>query len=873
MYGFFVKGSIKNSVGYYTYETGKERCIYVEYVDTILIKDISLPRIGPEFTYSINSDSVAIFSRDINYFYIHDRKSDSITKCDLPIYKDNNGRGIGSILNIYYDRRNADFVFSGWGGICIFNHRNMKYTFYYSKPSENNSFSNFDTPVTSSIIDNIGNIWLGGYFSGITKIELSNAMFQNYNLNHVDDTKVGIINDVIESKEGKLLLATKSGLLITDTNFVSIILLKDTINSYAGCNKNWLTNILPIDDKIFVINSWGGYPIKLLKEGNNWHLKRNYFRRNINAACGIFCNKSFKIGDKIFYSSWGMGDPLVLTDETVDSIWFYTRDNQSKPIGISNLLSTLYLDSNYLWLGYSDKGIELYELANGKINTNIKDDSIYIDMQKVELELDKNISNLIKSSYISQFLKLSNGLLFALSTSGLYSIKDKFIQQHSIKGLERKQIKVVKQNPYNGDVWVGTTNGLYLVSKDLDHVIKRYDTRYGLNTPSINGLYFTQNGRLLVTTKKGISILKDRYFVKDQPVVIVNKLYNNNAIIIPEKGLYKFQSRDPLLRVDCLSNLNQSESNSSIRFKVPGTISKWTVTESGSEIYFALKAGRHKVLLQAASLNGEWTNPINTLFVKVPCSWYATLWFKSFAVLLIGLLLFIYYNEKLSQRRKERELKEVVQYLRLQTIHAQMNPHFIFNMLGTVQYYILKKDPLQANKLILKLSRLIRNYLDSSVKSSRAESGLSQLENTLRQELELIRDYMDFERIQANNNFEFDIYIDPNIDLDITTIPPMLLQPFLENAVKHGISYLHQGGVIELRIEAVGDNIRFIIRDNGVGRSESKRRQEESLRSYKSYGAELVMTKVEMLREMGYFIELYTKDLDEGFEVTILIQQ
>lgn len=215
--------------------------------------------------------------------------------------------------------------------------------------------------------------------------------------------------------------------------------------------------------------------------------------------------------------------------------------------------------------------------------------------------------------------------------------------------------------------------------------------------------------------------------------------------------------------------------------------------------------------------------------------------------------------------------ESLIRLLRLQVVQGQLNPHFIFNVLGSVQHAILTENPVEANRLLIRLSRLLRNFLDVTVQASLDDGFHTVQEISIRQELELIQDYIAFERIQMNEKFDFELDVDDDLDIDQTQVPPMLLQPILENAIKHGISYLEEKGIVSLSIRGDDDGLFICIRDNGVGREESKRRQEASLRPYRSHGSSLVHKKIALLNESGRGVSISELDLHPGLEVRLHI--
>jgi LytS/YehU family sensor histidine kinase len=239
-----------------------------------------------------------------------------------------------------------------------------------------------------------------------------------------------------------------------------------------------------------------------------------------------------------------------------------------------------------------------------------------------------------------------------------------------------------------------------------------------------------------------------------------------------------------------------------------------------------------------------------------------------YGFMLTGLVVWLLLRARRHRHEEDRQ-QHLLRMSRLQVIQGQMNPHFIFNVLGSIQHAILTEKPAEANRLLIRLSRLLRNFLDASVQASSNDTAGSLPEISLRKELELVQDYMAFERMQMNDKFDFVVDVDDELDIDQLHIPPMLLQPLLENAVKHGVSYLEAGGIVALELKEEGEGFIVFIRDNGVGREESKRRQRASLRAYRSHGSELVHEKIRLLNECGYAVSVTELDLAPGMEVQL----
>ncbi|WP_158851033.1 histidine kinase [Algibacter sp. L1A34] len=172
----------------------------------------------------------------------------------------------------------------------------------------------------------------------------------------------------------------------------------------------------------------------------------------------------------------------------------------------------------------------------------------------------------------------------------------------------------------------------------------------------------------------------------------------------------------------------------------------------------------------------------------------------SFLIILILLILYI-----LNIRNKQAELKQ--NNLRLQVLRTQMNPHFIFNALGSIQNFMMKNDARKASRYLSQFASLTRATLNNST----AES------ITLADEISMIENYIELEKMRKQNKFDYTINYDENLDLDFIRIPPMLNQPFIENAIKHGFKNIDKGGLLNITIKDKIDWIEFIIEDNGEG--------------------------------------------------------
>lgn len=201
----------------------------------------------------------------------------------------------------------------------------------------------------------------------------------------------------------------------------------------------------------------------------------------------------------------------------------------------------------------------------------------------------------------------------------------------------------------------------------------------------------------------------------------------------------------------------------------------------------------------------------------------------------------------------------------MNNLRSQMNPHFLFNSLNSINDYVMHESPKTASIYLTKFSRLMRMILNNS-----KEEWIS-----LEDEIKAIELYMELEQIRFKDKFKFKKTIDPTINLEGIFLPPMIIQPFLENSVKHGMKNLDRSGLIELNINELGENLKITIRDNGVGRKEAKASKRDFGDKHTSYGMGITSDRINILNSL-YDIEasIEYRDLSSpsGTEVLIVIK-
>ncbi len=231
--------------------------------------------------------------------------------------------------------------------------------------------------------------------------------------------------------------------------------------------------------------------------------------------------------------------------------------------------------------------------------------------------------------------------------------------------------------------------------------------------------------------------------------------------------------------------------------------------------------------------------------------------------------------DKTRELEREKEEKLTAKYEKqlteseMSALRLQMNPHFIFNALNSIRYFILKEDSEKASDYITSFSRLLRMILQQSKQTS----------IKLSEELEALKLYLEFERQRFEEKFEFTIDMSADVQPEAIKIPPMIIQPFLENSIWHGIMHMDDSGHLLVRISMHDRNtLKVVIEDDGIGREESKRiKGEQQSQTYKSMGMQITRDRLKLMEklqngETGYEVEDLVDDDGNSIGTRVIIK-
>jgi hypothetical protein len=300
-----------------------------------------------------------------------------------------------------------------------------------------------------------------------------------------------------------------------------------------------------------------------------------------------------------------------------------------------------------------------------------------------------------------------------------------------------------------------------------------------------------------------------------------------------------------------------SKGTSSIRYKLKEINEEWHHNPAGyySIRYDGLASGNYTLLVQASNVANQFNGSTKTLLIHINPPFWDTWWFRTIVAICIIAVIYVLIRWRVRQKfqlqldrsEKEKQLAENAKQLaelqqqktevEMQALRAQMNPHFIFNCLNSINRFILTNETEAAANYLTKFSRLVRMVLSNS------EEAFIPLED----ELMSLRLYIDLEQLRFKNAFEYVIKIGNNVNPATIAIPPLLLQPFVENAIWHGLMNKGSDGKLEISIDLVNDFLCCTIADNGIGRTKAFTIKSKSAEKNKSMGLQITKNRMALL--------------------------
>jgi sensor histidine kinase YesM len=335
------------------------------------------------------------------------------------------------------------------------------------------------------------------------------------------------------------------------------------------------------------------------------------------------------------------------------------------------------------------------------------------------------------------------------------------------------------------------------------------------------------------------TILKHK---REASSIIITDVRKENASVAPAllKKTIPLSFDDNSITIE-FAALNFLGNQNVYRYKMMGLNQQWTETTNHSVTYSSLPPGNY--IFEVALTGG--LAYATALKIEVATPIWKQLWFRLLMVV-IGLSgIFLVYKIRTQQIRKEEKLKasfkQQLAEAETKALKAQMSPHFIFNSLNSINRYIIKAEPEKASLYLTKFSKLIRLILDNS--------NLKVI--SLEQELTALKLYIELEALRFNEKFTYSLNVNPELSPMSIGVPPMIIQPLIENAIWHGLLHKETPGHLDVSLERFGSGLKCIITDDGVGRKRAAELKSKTVNKEKSYGMQITRDRLNMLNGSG----------------------
>jgi hypothetical protein len=696
--------------------------------------------------------------------------------------------------------------------------------------------NSFDVPekVYQVFIDNSNKLWVclenGGalYFDQV----LNDTMTRAGPVKFLEDY---MVNDILRDRDGNIWFNTKN----SGVFFLSDKAFKNYAHLPVKNNASYLTAVAANKTAVFL-----GHNTSKASIYRSGKLTELILDKDNKFDCrGVFANEQV-----VIFGQSGNGYIMDLSNHHIESLLSIPSVKNIIPYTPSSvLISTSHTLFEYNFVTRKET-IFLSEKTYTALLYH--PDSLFVgsfkDLYKVNVK--NKTKTLFLEGYFFNDLKKIDDNMYAAATrlNGILLFNNSRILRKITKqdGLASEQIKkIAVENTHT--IWAATSLGLTRISLEGNSPVIRNFTRIdGLPSDRVSDCVI-KNDTIYVATSKGLGIFSIRELLSQDAStgkeVIINAVsYGGGNELFNPKQPFTATYPDNTVIFD-LSFLDYtSQGKISYRYKTEGLNEDWQVSKSSRIILNSLPPGKYTFRVYGLGYNGRQSDHDTAFSFEIkPRFWQSGLFYALVIVALTGvLILLVTYVVK---KRRDKKLKALlyekkIAELELQAIKAQINPHFIYNCLNSIQYLLYKRDYEKTENYLDRFSQMIRKTLVYSEKTF----------ITIQEEMEYLVFYLDMEKLRFKGNFSYVIHVAGNVNKN-WKIPSLMIQPFVENAIKHGVRKLQgREGMIEIRFEYSGQQLSISIRDNGAGISDKALLSKPS----DSFGIKLSRKRVEAFRQL-----------------------
>jgi ligand-binding sensor domain-containing protein len=722
---------------------------------------------------------------------------------------------------------------------------------HFKSGGSTTSISNDD--IRSIYQDQAGTIWIGTY-KGLNKVDQSPSRFTHFQNDPQDPNSLSdnIVYAILEDDKGLTWIATYGGINIFDR--------KNDLFSFIRHDPDNPESLSSNKTRTLALDSTGNIWVGTESNGMN---RIDKHTGKISRFSHIPDNKNSLSEDNI----------LCTTVDRKGRVWIGTasggltiidpKNGNYQFLG-KNAESNIILSDNRIWAVYEDRD------GNFWVGTNEGLNRISADLRSVKYYRNNPASpNSISSNRVFSIYEDNSGI-FWIGTMGeglnrFDPVREQFKVYTERNGLPNNVVYTTLDDKA-GNLWLSTNWGLSKFNK-VNEIFVNYDTKDGVQGNEFNaGAYFqNRHGEMYFGGMNGFNVFYPAEITLNRvpPRMVFTGLRILNDLVdtdIENGEIIRLSYMENFFSIE-FSGLDYTNPSKNLyRYKLDKYDEGWIFANAGQRRaeYRKVDPGSYHFLVTGSNNDGIWNPDGISLTIIISPPWWKTWVFRLLLILILVTLLWSFIILRIKTIKRKHEVDKKMLFIEKQVfeleqkaLRLQMNPHFIFNSLNAIQNFVLINDTDKAVNYLAKFSHLMRMILANSTASF----------ITLKDELKALTYYMDLEKLRFDNKFDYLISRDPSIDEEFVEIPPMLFQPYVENAIIHGFVNSPDPGLLDISLKRMSPGtLQCVIQDNGIGREKAIEIREKSGIKRQPRGMSITQER----------IEIFNKQSRQNFSVRII---
>lgn len=766
-------------------------------------------------------------------------------------------------------------------GLVKYNPRNGKYVQFLKINNKNVPDDN--TYIYAICEDKSGFLWLGTYNKGLIKWDKKKGLVVKYMYD--EENPYGIKSNKISclyfDKSGNLWAGSEEGLHKADLKKPKFYLYPPSLYNFQSFHKKGIRDVFQDKEGNIWLGTEGN-GLVTITEGEEPEAKRYLFNQYAADAYGYnYVNAFLERENNEIWLATVFG--LSVFDKKTGKFLDKKNPKVKSLANDSSMYSIVEDKEGMIWLGTRNKGLIRF---NPQTNT----------FQR--FLFSSSDTNTISSNFIWSFFEDKDGILWLGTSEGINKvIKNPLTGEYTFRrypfkfgslGLPGSNVWDINEDN-NGNLWLATVDGSLKRFNKNTQKFRVFTTADGLPSNVICSVLKDDHGMFWISTLNGICHfdplknkvihiynendglqdnrfhLRARYknpktgemffagpngFNRFHPDSIIQNSFEPPIVINSFKVEYLENKKD--LLDDSAITLNYFQNSFSIEFasldftnpdentftyKLQGLDKNWVSAGNRHFVsYTNLAPGNYVFYLKGTNSDGLWSDEVLKLSITIIPPLWQTWWFIGLLILLGLIVLFIVVYGIISGKEAKRKMIQA----ELNSLRTQLNSHFVFNSLSSLQHFIMGNEKKLALTYLSKFATLMRMIL--------ANAGKALI--SLAEEKKFLELYLFMESVRFDNKFAFIMEIDPAIDPETVNIPPMLLQPLVENSLKHGLIYQREeGGKIIIQCIRQNKEMKCIVEDNGIGRKKAMEFKKASSLNHESMGIKILYDRLKIYNE------------------------